>query len=129
LCTDIPLYCVNIEGIISFQVSPILALQGLPGERQQEKCQVVRHRQAVQCQAQLGHSQGAAESRPVFQLLPDLEPAAGVYILENTPLLPTPRGYPPISLWGNKLQEEQEEQKQCQRIGKIKVKSMLKLTN
>jgi hypothetical protein len=56
-----------------FQISAILPLQGLSGERQQKKCQVIRDCQAVECQAQLGQCQGAAEGWTLLQHLPAVD--------------------------------------------------------
>jgi hypothetical protein len=56
--------------MFSFQISTLLPLQRLSGERKQKKCQVVRDSQAVECQAQLGQCQGAAEGWTLLQHLP-----------------------------------------------------------
>jgi hypothetical protein len=62
----------NITSGFYFQISAILPLQGLSGERKQKKCQVIRDSQAVECQAQLGQCQGAAEGWTLLQHLPAL---------------------------------------------------------
>ena len=71
---NVTLYVFHLWKLFfSFQISTILPLQGLSGERKQKKCQVIRDSQAVECQAQLGQCQGAAEGWTLLQHLPAVD--------------------------------------------------------